>query len=115
MKRKHKPRAFKRPAPDGWLEDLHRIIDVIFEEAYRRDWTWADLARFAGVSYYTVWRLGERDTRYPQTLTVWKLSKSVGMSVKIVQNRANLAKDRKQIAKLDMQRKARKVRRKVVA
>lgn len=115
MKRKHKPRAFKRPAPDGWLEDLHRLIDVIFEQAYRRDWTWADLARFSKLSYYTVWRLGERDTRYPQTLTVWKLARAVNMSIKIVENRASVVKDRKNIAKLDAGRKARKVRRKVVA
>lgn len=114
-RRKPKPRVFKRPCPDGWLEDLHRIIDAVYEAAYSRDWTWADLARFADVSYYTVWRLGERDTRYPQTLTIWKLAKAVGMSVKLVSNRPNLTKDRKQIAKLDMGRKARKVRRKVVA
>jgi len=94
MKAKRKTKQI-REMPAGWREDLARIVDEIFNEAYRRDWTWSDLARFAGVCYGTVWRMGERDTRFPQALTVWKLAKAVQMSVTLTKKRPNVAKDKR--------------------
>lgn len=92
---KDQPRQFKRKMPKGYSADLARIVDEIFDAAYRRDWSWSDLARFAGVHYWTVWRMGERITRFPQLLTVWKLAKALQMQVTFVHKRASIIKDRR--------------------
>lgn len=92
-------RQFKRKMPKGYSADLSRIVDEIFNAAYRRDWSWSDLARFAGVHYWTVWRMGERLTRFPQLLTVWKLAKALQMQVAFVQKRPSVVKDRRLAAK----------------
>lgn len=83
-----------KPLPDGYETDLNRIVDEVFDEAYRRDWTWTDLARFAGVSHYTVWRLGERKTKAPSYVTVWKLAKAVQFRVTFERLRPSVTKDR---------------------
>lgn len=88
-----------RPLPQGYERDLERIVDEIFNEAFRRDWTWADLARFAGLNHHTVWRLGERMTKVPQFLTFWKLCRAVQFSIQMTPTRISLVKERRQQAK----------------
>lgn len=88
-----------KPLPDGYETDLNRMADVLFNEAYRRDWSWADLARFSDVSHYTVWRLGERKTRVPQILTIWKLAKALQFRVVFEKLRPSVSKDRRHAAK----------------
>jgi hypothetical protein len=88
------PRKFKREMPKGYEFDLDRVIDIIYEEAYRRDWSWADLARFAGLCYHTVWMIGERRTRFPAHMTIFKLSKAVQLRVTFERTRASVVKDK---------------------
>jgi hypothetical protein len=63
---------------------LHNIIDDIFEVATNeKDWTWSKLSYMAGLSYSTVLKLGNRQTRYPRHMSVWKLAKAVGLRYEV--------------------------------
>ena len=58
---------------------LHRIVDQVYQEAadtYK--WTWSDLAREAGLANSTVESLGNRCTKWPRFMTVYKLCRAVG-------------------------------------
>lgn len=90
-----KKRTFKTPFPKGWEGDLDRLVDAIFDEAYLRDWTWDDLARFSGLNIATVWALGERITRFPRLLTVWKLAKAVQLRMNFIPKRPSKARDKR--------------------
>ncbi len=95
-----KTRVFKTEMPKGWEGDLDRLIDHLFELAYDRDWSWADLARFAGVNYVTVWSLGEKITRFPHMLTIWKMSKALQANITFVEKRPSVVKDKRRTAKV---------------
>lgn len=59
---------------------LDKVVDDIFTRASVA-WTWVELAQMAGVSYGTVYRLGMRETRFPQLRTVFLLAKAVNMDL----------------------------------
>jgi len=75
---------------DEYERKLDKIIDDIFEEAYKY-WTWGELAKEAGLAYGTVSRLGDRITRLPRFQTILKLAHSVGWDLEI-QKRVTLRK-----------------------
>lgn len=61
---------------------LIKATDVIFERAtYQIGWDWKELAQIAGLSYSTVYRLGMRQTRFPQLRTFFKLAQAVNMNM----------------------------------
>lgn len=93
-------RVFKRQPELGYWDDLDRRVYAIFDEAFRRDWTWADLARFSGVSYWTVWSIGERRTRFPHDHTLFRLMKPLNLTYDIIRKRPNLGKERRQSKKI---------------
>lgn len=63
---------------------LDSCVDDIFHTAAdQKDWSWPQLARAAGLSYSTVLKLGNRGTRRPQHMTVWKLARAVGLRYEI--------------------------------
>ena len=66
-----------------WGDYLDNVVDDLFNMAFDRDWSWFELSRQAKVSYTTVCRLGNRDTKYPHLSTVWKIAKAVGAHVEI--------------------------------
>ena len=73
---------------DDWtyFRDLHRIIDAVYQEAADSyDWTWGQLADYANLSYATVAKLGDRETRWPRFQTIYKLCKAVGWDLVQVQ------------------------------
>jgi DNA-binding phage protein len=59
---------------------LDQVVDQIFTKASVM-WTWVELAQMAGVSYGTVYRLGMRETRFPQLRTVFLLAQAVNMDL----------------------------------
>ena len=62
-----------------YFRDLHKIIDEIFAEAANQnEWTWSQLASHAGLAYQTVANLGDRATKWPRFMTIYRLAKSVG-------------------------------------
>lgn len=61
-----------------YFEALNGILDQLFEDSAARDWTWAELARRAGLSTGTIYRLGNRETRFPRFSTVWMVARAVG-------------------------------------
>lgn len=69
---------------------LHRVVDQIFEEAYRMDLSWSELAERAGLSLSTVYNLGNYDTLYPRAATVFQLAQAVGFKVEVVKGRSRL-------------------------
>lgn len=61
---------------------LDDFIDECFNIAVDRyDWSWRDLARFSGLTYGTVYRLGMRETRRPQHRTVWLIARACGRAL----------------------------------
>lgn len=86
---KSKPNKPKQPVrfikeDELYRKRLNRLLDEIYEIATEAmDWTWARLAREAHLSDNTVYRLGNRITRFPVYRTVWKLAHAIGMEVHI--------------------------------
>ena len=67
------------PIERKYFADLHKIIDDVFAEAQSsNDWNWSQLAQHAGLAYQTVANLGDRATKYPRFLTIYRLAKAVG-------------------------------------
>ncbi len=83
-----KKKTKERPAPSRsnrseWMDKLYfksldALIDRLFEEAFRRKLSRADIARQAGLSETTVRKLIERKTILPQLRTVELLAYAVG-------------------------------------
>jgi AraC-like DNA-binding protein len=68
-----------QPTEREYYRDLHYIIDQVFATAAEEyDWTWAQLASHANLSSSTVASLGERMTRWPRFMTIYKLAKAIG-------------------------------------
>lgn len=78
-----------------YFEALNRILDQLFEDALARDWGWSELARRAGLSTATVYRLGNRETRFPRFSTVWMVSRAVGGVLELRLQRAKAARKKK--------------------
>ena len=80
--KRQKPSEFG-PAERAYFRELHRLVDLIYDEAAEYQWTWNQLAEEAGLAYQTVERLGDRKTRWPRFSTVWRLAKAVGFDLAI--------------------------------
>jgi len=65
---------------DYW-GDLNRLLDKIFDWCDDHDYTWYDMAIMSGLSYSTIYNLGERITVFPQLRTVMLLTKGVGYTL----------------------------------
>ena len=65
---------------------LNKLIDVVFKEASTK-YTWRELAKKAGLSYTTVYRLGTYKTKFPQLRTAYLLCKTVGMELPAIHSR----------------------------
>jgi hypothetical protein len=72
----------KKP-PVAYRKDLNEFIDEIYARAANNKWSWSKLASRALLTQATVAKLGHRETRWPQLLTVWKLARAVGMRVSV--------------------------------
>lgn len=73
-----------------YAQHLHELVDEIYEVAAKK-WTWSEFAENAGVSYSTISNLGNRKTRYPRHMTIWKMAQAVGLQaemVRIIQRKA---------------------------
>jgi len=78
-KMKKKPIGELSVSERQYFRDLHKIIDEVFAEAAASyDWTWSQLALNAGLAYQTVANLGDRATKWPRFLTIYRLAKAVG-------------------------------------
>lgn len=70
-----------------YFSTLHKLIDEVFEEASKtHGLTWHQLAIKADLAYLTVWKLGFRETRWPQFKTVYKLAKAVGWELQFIES-----------------------------
>lgn len=76
--------------PTHYERFLVRVTDEIFDAAYMEGLTWIGLANRAGLSVNTVYRLGNRDTKFPQLRTFFLLAKAVGRDVQILRKELNL-------------------------
>ena len=65
---------------------LNKLIDNVFTEASKY-WTWKELAKQAGLSYATVYRLGTYKTKRPQLRTAYQLCKAVGIELPTIHTR----------------------------
>jgi len=68
--------------------DLHKIVDEIFTEAASKyDWTWRQLAVQSGLSHQTVGNLGDRVTKWPRFMTIYRLAKAVGWDLSVKESK----------------------------
>ena len=75
-----KERKRRQALEDQYARYLHGIVEELFDVAWHKDWSWPEFAKAAGVCYSTVLKLGNRHTRYPRHMTVWKMAKALGLS-----------------------------------
>ena len=90
-------RKFRLSLEEEYARYLHGIVDELFNIAYDKDWSWPQIAQMAGVSYGTVLKLGNRETRYPRHMTVWKMAKAVGLKYEMVYPPALMAKMKRKV------------------
>jgi hypothetical protein len=86
-KKKRRLTKLEREFTQRW----HAITDNIFDAAVEiwgddSNNVWRDLAKAANVSYETVRRLGDRETRFPHLFTIDKLAQAVGGEILIEVN-----------------------------
>ena len=75
-----------------YYSDLHKIIDEVFSEAEKtHDWNWGQLAEQAGLARTTVDNLGDRITKYPRFMTIYRLALAVGWELVIRERKATKA------------------------
>ena len=68
----------------AYYRQLHRIIDDIYTRAANEyNMTWGQLASNAGLAYQTVAKLGDRETKYPRHMTIYKLATAVNMELEL--------------------------------
>ena len=60
---------------------LNKLVDEFYKKATKDRVTWQELAKKAGLSYATVYRLGMRITKYPQLRTVFALAKALNVQL----------------------------------
>jgi len=75
--------ARDREPEQDYVRELNRLVDAIYQDATDRGWSWIDLAGEAGVAVTTVYHLGERQTRFPEFRTVFRLAAAVGMQLQL--------------------------------
>lgn len=63
-----------------WRE-INLLLDEVYAEADKRNWSLPRMSKEAGVSMTTVWMIYSRKTKYPHYSTVLRLVKSVGMEL----------------------------------
>lgn len=85
---KNKKKAFGDLSAEErqYFRDLNKVVDEIFAEAASQfEWTWNQLAENSGLSCQTVMNLGDRKTKYPRFMTIYRLAKAIGWEL-VVQN-----------------------------
>lgn len=71
-------------AERAYYRQLHRIVDDIYTRASDEyGMTWSKLAEIAGLAYQTVANLGDRQTKFPRHMTIFKLARAVGMALEL--------------------------------
>ncbi len=83
-------------AERAYYRQLHRMIDDIFTRASDEyGMTWSKLAEIAGLSYQTVSNLGDRQTKYPRHMTIFKLARAVEMDLELQEPPKQVTKSKK--------------------
>lgn len=79
--------SFERPltpVEKQYFTDLHSLVDDIYTRACDiYDMSWTGLASAAGLAYGTVASLGNRETRFPRFMTIYKLAVAVGLQIRL--------------------------------
>lgn len=70
--------------------DLNDMINLIFIEAVKRNWSLIRLATEADVMPQTVYNLDDGTTHYPRLHTIWKLCKAVNLGVSIINRKGRM-------------------------
>ena len=76
----------REPEKD-YMKALHDLVDKIYRLAADEGWGWNDLADEAGVAHATVYRLGMRQTQWPEFRTVYRLATAVGCELELMQRK----------------------------
>lgn len=76
-----KKRRLKPGQRAYWLA-LNDLLDDIFNDA-AGSMSWPQLAEASGLHHATIYRLGNREVRYPRFHTVWALAGAVGMQLEL--------------------------------
>lgn len=73
--------------PKDYYVNLNNILDEIFGEFEYLEWTFADLAKKAGVTLQTIHNLCNRKTKYPHFRTVYLLAKAMNMNFTLLKTK----------------------------
>lgn len=73
----------KKSYRDPYWASLDAMLDVIYADALRQNWTYARFAEESTLSAGTVSRIGRRRTERPQFRTILLLARAVGREVSL--------------------------------
>jgi hypothetical protein len=80
MSSKTKKKSARKLEPK-YLEALNRMIDQLYQEAFRQKLDWETLANKSGLAISTIQRLASRQTQLPQFRTIELLAQALGGKV----------------------------------
>jgi len=61
-----------------YFKSLDALVDRLFQIAFDKKYTWAEMASISGIGAATISKLGNRETRFPQYRTVELLAHALG-------------------------------------
>lgn len=76
-----KKRPTTKRSEREYFAALNKALDDIYQASADLNWSWPVFADQAGIARSTVYKLGDRATRYPQLRTVYQLARAVGMDM----------------------------------
>jgi len=86
-------------AEKAYYRQLHRMIDEIYTRAASEyGMTWSKLADTAGLAYQTVANLGDRQTKFPRHMTIFKLARAVEMELELQEPPKQATKSKSKLA-----------------
>lgn len=67
-----------------YYKALSILVDKLFDQAAKRQWTWEQMAEESGLASSTIHNLGARVTKHPQYRTVELLARALGGKIDFV-------------------------------
>lgn len=64
-------------------QKLNLILDQLFDESLKRDWSLKDIARFSKLGYSTVLKWNSRIVKTPRLESVFKMGRALGFEINL--------------------------------
>lgn len=102
----------REEAMEYFTNSLNKLVDHLFQEAFKQKWTWQKLSEEAGVCGSTIDKLGARITKSPHYRTVELIASALGYRIDMVKGRyrAGAARTKLKLYKLPREPRRKKLK-----